>query len=307
MSAPKRKIGKAEAIAKITFVNTMWGFSFIASKYAMQQGFGEFSLAFVRYIFVCLVMLPLLRIREGRLRLPERKDWPAIFLSGMFGISLYFAFEYLGVRRTTVANASLVLSAIPVLSILLAAARGRRYTPACWLGVLLSMAGVALVVYAGVSEQGGGVNTEVLLGNLLLLGACVSWVAYVEVSSGLLKRHAHLNLTVWQGVSGLIALAPMALIEGIGGKWQPVPIGGWLAALFLALICSALCFFYYVQAISALSPVQTSIFINLNPIVAVLAGAALLGEPFGLTQAAGGLLIVASILLVNRGMRARWA
>lgn len=303
MSAAARKTSRAGAYAKIIFVNTVWGLSFIASKYAMQQGFGEFTLAFVRYVFVCLIMLPVLRAKEGKLVLPARADIPRIMLSGLFGVALYFTFEYMGVKRTTAANASFVLSAIPVLSILWSALRGRRYSGLCWLGMLASMGGVFLVVYTGATAEGGGINAQVLLGNLFLLGACLCWVAYVEISNKLLKHNSHLNLTVWQGVAGLFALLPMALIEGASGKWQPVPIGGWLAALFLATICSALGFFFYAQAITALSPVQTSIFINLNPIVAVLAGALLLGEHILPLQLLGGLVIIISILLVTFGMR----
>ncbi|MCL1963674.1 MAG: DMT family transporter [Firmicutes bacterium] len=300
-----KPVGKGEAYAKISFVAGMWGFSFIASKYAMQQGFGEFTLAFARYVLVCLIMLPLLARKEGGLRLPEKRDVPAIFLTGVTGITLYFVCEYLGVMRTTVANASLVLAAIPVFSIVWGALRGRRYRLACWMGVLVSMLGVFLVAYFGAAQEGGGLNVTVLLGNLLLLGACLCWSTYIEISDRLLKRYSSLNLTVWQGVAGLLALLPLALYEACADKWRPVPLGGWAAVLFLAAICSALCFFYYAQAIHALSTVQVAIFINLNPVVAVVAGALLLGEGFAPMQMVGGVLIVGSILLVNWGMAGR--
>ena len=302
MNGGGRVLSRAEAYAKITFVSTMWGLSFIASKYAMQRGFGEFTLAFVRYVLVCLVMLPVLRVKEGKLTLPQRKDWPAIIISGVLGISIYFILEYMGVMRTTVANASLVLAAIPVLSILWGALRGRRYRAVCWLGVLVSLAGVFFVVYFCAASEDGGFDLSVLLGNLMLLGASVCWVVYIELSDRLLTRYTSLNLTCWQGVAGLIALLPTALLES--PRWQPVAWDGWMAVLFLALICSALCFFWYAQAIRALSPMQAAAFVNLNPLVAVLGGVLLLGEPVTLMQLAGGALIVGSILMINYGMSA---
>lgn len=294
-------IGKGAAYAKISFVASAWGFSFVASKYAMQQGFGEFTLAFVRYVIVCLVMLPLMRAREGGWHVPARRDWPAFFVSGVFGISLYFVCEYLGVMRTTVANASLVLAAIPIFSILWGALRGRKYRAACWVGVAVSMVGVFLVAFYGAREEAGGLQPEVVVGNLLLLGACICWVIYIEISNRLLTRYTSLTLTAWQGVCGLVALVPLALWEA--PTWQPVSPLGWASVLFLALVCSALCFFWYAQAIRALSPIQAAIFVNLNPIVAVLAGVLLLGETVTAMQLLGGALIVGSILLVNLGMR----
>lgn len=305
MPKAARPAEKGKAYAKISFVSIMWGLSFIASKYAMLQGFGEFTLAFARYVFVCLIMLPLLRKREGSWNPPAKKDLPAVILSGITGISLYFVFEYLGVMRTTVANASLVLAAIPVMSILWGALRGRRYRAACWVGVAASMIGVFFVVYFGAREEGGGLNATVLLGNLLLLGACVCWVAYLEISNKLLARYTSLNLTAWQGLAGLVTLLPLALYEAARGKWVPVPVGGWLSVLFLALVCSALCFFWYAQALRALSTLQAAVFINLNPIVAVLGGVLFLGEPFAWMQLIGGVLIVGSILMVNVGMSRR--
>lgn len=299
MNRQERPISKGEAYAKISFVSGMWGFSFVVSKYAMQQGFGEFTLAFVRYVFVCLVMLPILRAREGGWNPPDRKDWPAVVLSGVTGISLYFVCEYLGVMRTTVVNASLVLAAIPVFSILWGAIRGIHYRPVCWLGMAVSLLGVFFVAYFG-AREGGGFNATVVVGNLLLIAACVCWVVYIEISKKLLTRYSSLNLTTWQGVAGLLALLPAALLEA--GRWRSVSLGGLGAALFLALVCSALCFFWYAQAISALSPIQSAIFINLNPIVAVIAGVLLLGETMMPLQLLGGALIVGSIVLVNIGM-----
>ncbi len=298
----EKPVSRAAAYAKISFVAAVWGFSFIASKYAMQQGFGAFTLAFVRYALVCVIMLPLLRVRQRAWNLPDRRDWPAIFASGVTGISLYFVGEYMGVMRVTVANASLVLAAIPVLAILYGALRGRRYRPVCWAGVAVSMVGVFFVVYFGAREEGGGFNGDVLLGNLLLFGAAACWVVYIEISNRLLRRYDSLPLTVWQGLAGLIALIPLTLWEGAAGLWQPVSLGGWGAALFLAVICSALCFFWYAQAIRALSTLQVAVFINLNPVVAVVAGALLLSEAFEPMQLIGGVLIVGSILLVNVGM-----
>jgi len=158
-------------------------------------------------------------------------------------------------------------------------------------------------VYFGAAQEGGGLNLSALAGNLLLFGACVCWVIYIEISNRLLTRYSSLNLTAWQGVAGLIGLLPAALLEM--PAWKPVPIGGWLAALFLAAVCSALCFFWYAQAIRSLSTLQVAVFVNLTPLVAVAAGVLLLKETASLFQILGGAVIVGSILMVNYGMSAR--
>ena len=284
----------------MSLVCALWGFSFVVSKYAMQQGFTEMTLACVRYAFVCLVMLPALSLQEG-LHFPAREDFLPLLLSGLTGVTFYFMFEYMGVMRTTVVNASLVLAAVPVFSILFGALRGKKYTPACWLGVCISMLGVFFVVYFGTNDAQGQTQGQVLLGNLFLLGAALCWVSYIEISKKQLMKHSSLYVTTWQGVFGFIALIPAALSEL--SHWQPVPFSGFLCALFLAVICSALCFFWYGQSLPALSSIQAAIFINVSPIVSVIAGVLLLGEPLHIAQAVGGVLILGSIFLVNIGAR----
>lgn len=291
------------AYAKITFVSVVWGLSFVASKHALNEGFTPFTLALARYALVVAVMLPLLRAKEGRIKLPARRDIPAFIATGVTGVSLYYILEGMGVARTTVSNASLVIASIPVLSLLWGALRGRKYRAACWLGVLLSVIGVFFVVYFGASDEAGGINQSVLVGNLLLVGASACWVTYIEISDRLLTRYSSLSLTVWQSVAGLVTLVPVALFE-TGGIVIP-PLGGWLAILYLALFCSVLGFVWYADALSALSPMQAAIFVNLNPLVAVIGGILIFGDPFTIWQGLGGALVIGSVLLVNVGMRKR--
>ena len=104
-------------------------------------------------------------------------------------------------------------------------------------------------------------------------------------------------MNAWQAVFSLPTLFALAMMEK--GEWQPVPWDGWLSMVGLALICSALCYFLYGSALLHLSPVAISIFINLIPLVTILGGVAFLKETVTVMQLAGGLLIVASIFLVN--------
>jgi len=104
-------------------------------------------------------------------------------------------------------------------------------------------------------------------------------------------------MNAWQAIFSLPTLFALAFIEK--GEWQPIPWDGWLSMAGLALICSALCYFLYGSALSHLSPVAISIFINLIPLVTILGGVAFLKETVTVMQLSGGLLIVASIFLVN--------
>lgn len=274
------------------FINTMWGLSFIASKYALNVGFTPMQLALWRYILTAAVLVPALFAKEKKMRL-SRQDILPFILSSLFGITLYYFFEYQGIMRTSAVNASLILAAIPILTLMVdAVVMKTRLRPRQTGGAILSLLGVYMVV-----RYGGLQGETSRMGDLLVVGASIVWVGYIFVSRKLRYRHTSLSMNAWQAVFALPTLIPLALMEK--GDWQPIPLGGWLAMAGLALICSALCYFLYGSALSHLSPVAISIFINLIPLVTILGGVAFLKETVTLLQMAGGLAIVASILMVN--------
>lgn len=276
----------------MVFINVMWGLSFIASKHAMNVGFTPMQLALWRYILTAAVLTPVVLFKEKRMRI-SRQDIIPLILSSLFGITLYYFFEYQGIKRTSAVNASLILAAIPILTLMVdTIAMKTKLRPAQAVGSALSLLGVYLVV-----RYGGGQGETSITGDLLVVGASLVWVGYIFVSRKLRGRYTSLSMNAWQALFSLPTLLPLALMEK--GDWKPIPIDGWLAMAGLALICSALCYFLYGSALSHLSPVAISIFINLIPLVTILGGVAFLKETVTLLQMAGGLLIVASIFLVN--------
>lgn len=274
------------------FVNIMWGLSFIASKYALNAGFTPMTLALWRYILTSLVLVPTLLVREKRMRLAKRDILP-MFLSGLLGITLYYFFEYQGIRRTSAVNASLILAAIPILTLLTdTLVMKAKLKPRQAAGSLLSLAGVYCVV-----RYGGDAGETSLAGDMLVVGAAFVWVGYIFVSRRLRSRYSSLSMNAWQAVTSLVTLIPLSLMEK--GEWRPIPPGAWLAMAALALVCSALCYFLYGNSLRHLSPVAMTIFINLIPLVTILGGVAFLHETVTPLQLAGGGLIIASILMVN--------
>lgn len=278
----------------IIFVNIVWGLSFIASKYALASGFTPFTLALARFVLASAVLLPLTLLRQGRPGFTKR-EWGQMALSALLGTTLYFLFEYIGLQYTTASNASLIVAVLPVLTMALhMLLHKKRYPISCWLGAALSLLGVYLVVRYGGSESA----ENPLLGNLLMLCGVVCWALYIEVTQRLLLNHGSLKVTSYQSVIGALTLIPLAL--GEAGRWQPIAPGALLSLLFLGLICSALCYILYAQSISGLKPLRTALFINLNPLAAVIGGVLILGEQLVWPQLVGGALILVSIFYVNR-------
>jgi len=244
------------------------------------------------------VLLPLKRRLDPGFRL-QKSDRLFLLLSALFGILFYFLCESRGIKYTSASNAALITAVIPALTV------GIEYvlfrTSIRWfqaVGIALSIVGVYLVV-----QRTPGNYDRALLGNALMFGACVSWVAYNMFSRNLHQGLRGINLITFQSLIGTVLLLPVAL--GEMRAWSLAGPAVWLNLLYLGVICTALSFFLYLYALARLGPVRVTSFINLIPVISVVGGMAILGERLLGAQMIGGGVIIFGVFLVNRPGRSR--
>ena len=280
---------KARGMAMLVFVNVMWGLSFIFSKTALTEGMPPMTLAFWRYLLTSALMLPVCLKVEGSVRLGK---WaPRALVTTLLGITVYFFFEHSGLQRTTASAASLIVSLVPMMTLLFRVLFCReRISLMRWAAVALSLVGAYLVIVTG-TEAGG----SSLSGNLLMVGASLCWTGYILTTPKLMEACSSLRVSTWQAVAAVITLAPFALAER--GQWVSVSPVAWLCIFLLAAVCSALCYVLYNLAMRAVDSLTVSLSININPITACVAGALLLGEKLTGMQLLGGVIIVLSMIV----------
>lgn len=280
---------KTRGMLMLIFVNIMWGLSFIFSKTALSEGMPAMTLAFWRYLLTAVMMLPMCLKAEKGVRLG--KDAPLALVTTLLGITIYFYFELTGLKRTTASAASLILALVPMLTLLFRIAFMReRISAIRWIAVVLSLVGAYFVI---ITDGGEGAGT--LIGNLLMVCACLCWTGYILSTPRLMENHSSLRVSTWQAVAAVITLAPFALMER--GEWVPVSLKAWLCIFALAAICSALGYVLYNEAIRTVDSLTVSLTINLNPVAACIGGALLLGEMLSGTQLFGGVLIILSMVI----------
>lgn len=280
---------KTRGMLMLIFVNIMWGLSFIFSKTALTEGMPAMTLAFWRYLLTAVMMLPMCLKAEKGVRLG--KDAPLALVTTLLGITVYFYFELTGLKRTTASAASLILALVPMLTLLFRIAFMReRISAIRWIAVVLSLVGAYFVI---ITDGGEGAGT--LIGNLLMVCACLCWTGYILSTPRLMENHSSLRVSTWQAVAAVITLAPFALMER--SEWVPVSLKAWLCIFALAAICSALGYVLYNEAIRTVDSLTVSLTINLNPVAACIGGALLLGETLSGMQLFGGVLIILSMVI----------
>ncbi len=278
-------------------VIVLWGGSYAVTRAAVQE-IPPLLLAFLRFALASVLLWPVVRRRCPGVRLHRRDRWAAAGL-GTTGVALYFVFENFGLKHTTASHGALIIATIPlVTAVAEALVRRHPLRPGTLAGLLVALVGVGVIV------GGPGSGGASLLGDLLMLGAVGSWVAYTFIAHRLGTRYPNLWVTQAAMVGGTLVLAPLAAAEWAAVAPLPSPSpAAWGALLYLAVLCSALGYLLWNGAIPALGVGVTSNLIYGIPLVGVLSGVLFLGEPFTAGTAAGGALILAGVYGASRASR----
>ena len=201
-------------------------------------------------------------------------------------------------RLIEASRGALVLATIPLWSALLARiVRSERLVPRQIGGVFLSLGGVGLALAdRGLGWQGG---LESLAGDGLMLMTALCGAVYAVLAPLALARYDALTVTTYAMVLGTLLLLPAALVEGLVGVLPHLDRQTVALLVFLGVFGGALGFFLWTFALTRLTPTQVAVYINLNPLVAMVLAAALLAERLTIIFAAGFGAVLVGVLLVN--------
>ncbi|MBT9174020.1 MAG: putative amino-acid metabolite efflux pump [Syntrophomonadaceae bacterium] len=281
------------AIPAILATTILWGLSFSSTKVLLET-LPPGQIAFLRLVPAVLALAAAFVI--SRPKPVSSRDLPRVALGGAFGTFLYFLFENNGLRFTSAGTGSLIISTIPVLNVMAGVILfGERPTPRRWFGVLLSVSGVYLLISKGGSGELSLANMQ---GNILILLAACSWVAYTRICEPLLSRYNGLSLTFYQSLVGLVLFGLLNL---------PAPPDAMVLSqgmvlfnlAYLGIFCSALAYLFYLFSLKILGTATVTSFINLIPVFGVLGGAVLLNEVLTAGQLLGGAVVLSGVSLVT--------
>jgi drug/metabolite transporter (DMT)-like permease len=246
---------------------------------------------------ICLTLLVTLL---GR-RWPTRADMlPILGLGLLFFAAFPFLFN-LSLFHTTAARGSLALSTLPFLTMLVSAAlRSERITPAKLAGVVAAFIGVLIALGEGVA-----MDRNLRTGDLLMIATALCGALYNVLSRPYLARWPALSYTTAGMVAGAAASLLWAFTAGSPERILDLPAWAWSTVAFLGIAGAALTFFLWSYALEHTTATVVATTVTLNPLVAILLGHTLLGEPLPGRLALGLLAIVAGLLLVG-GKEGGW-
>lgn len=259
----------------------------ILARVAYADGTSPSTLLLLRFAIAGLVLLSWVRLR--RLPWPSGKPLLALVLMGTLGYAGMSACYFNALNYAAAGTVALLLYLFPVIVLLLSVFLGERLTVLRLAALLLALSGLAVTIGLEFSAQP--------LGLILGLGAALIYSLYILAGSRFTAGSDPLAAAC---VVTLSAAASYAVQVGWQGWAPPQSTQGWLAIVMMALLCTVAAVALFLNGLEKIGATRASLVSTAEPVVTILLAWALLDEPVGLPQLAGGVLILGAVLLVSR-------
>lgn len=263
----------------------------------LRDDIGPLTLAASRFLIASAIFAILLRRQPSDERRPGRDLWLLLGMA-LSGVVLFSPMLYLGLRYTTVVNATLINGLGPLITGVLAAVlihepMSRRQVT----GAVVGLAGVIVLITNGSLAVWDAVSGNT--GDLIVLGAVTLWALYSVLGRKVMRHRSALSATALSDFLGLSVLLLAATWE-TQTLHPDAHLGLILGILYIGAVPTVIGFLSWNAGVRRLGASGAMVFYNTLPLYGALLGSVLLGESIGPAHLMGGALIIGGGLWAAR-------
>lgn len=297
-SIPKLGNTKVFALLEAIFAVTAWGASFIATKLALRE-VSPITVVWLRFAMGVAILGAAVVLRR-QLAFPTRRDLGYFALLGFLGITFHQWLQSTGLVTSQASTTAWIVATTPVFMALLGWLFLKEKLGSLRIGgILLAASGVVLVVSRGewrsLALAGFGAP-----GDVLILISALNWAVFSALSRYGLKWHPATQMMFYVMGFGWFFTSLLFFAGPSLSEIQQLTLDGWIGIAFLGVACSGLAYIAWYDALKALPASQVGAFLYLEPLVAVIVAAVILGEAILLASLFGGSIILFGVWLVNK-------
>lgn len=285
----------------LAMVSMIWGGTWVAGRF-LAGSLSPILASSLRFLLASVALLGFLWLARIPLARPNAGQWLQLALLGFFGIFFYNLCFFYGLQYINASRAALIVALNPAViglaSWLLFKEQLSRWKV---IGILLCIGGAGVVIVSR-DPQLLAATPDAWIGDLLILGCVLSWGVYSLFSRSLNQSIGPLQTVTFSILLGALMLWALAAVRGevSGAAMASLGMTQWLSLIYLGGLGSALAYIGYYDGIRKIGATRSGVFIALNPLTAVLAGAVLLGEQVTLAMGLGGAVILTGIWQCNK-------
>jgi drug/metabolite transporter (DMT)-like permease len=289
--------------ALLILCNLIWASQFVLAKLVQEQ-MGPIFATLLPMALATIFLMPLVRrqqIRRGHASPVGATDLARFAVIGVFGQVVAQLGVTWGVRLAPASNAALLSLSLPIATAVMAyLLLGERMTTVRWVSFALAVAGVLQcsgIDWNDLRFASGGI----LAGNALIMLGILGSAFYNVYGKKLLNRYTPLEVLLYSYYAVLMCLVPLTYYLEPEALHSMMSFGPtvWLGVLLLAAFQYFLSMILFLTVLTRLDAAQAGLSNYLIPVFGVLIAAAVLGEHLTARMAIGGLVVLASTLLIT--------
>jgi drug/metabolite transporter (DMT)-like permease len=275
----------------------VWGSTYLGIRIGVLE-IPPFLLASMRFLVAGLVLYGWTRVRGERA--PTRRQWLSAFLLAFPIFVMDYGLVFWAEQKVPSGVTAVIMATIPAFMALseILILRTRKLTWRLAVALAIGILGVSVLVSRSLNWGGQPIDA---LGAVALIIGAISWSVGSVMTRKLPQPDSKVMSAGSQMLAGGILLAITSTLLGEFRRFHPAAVSpdAWLALIYLIVAGSIIAYTAYIWLIHRESPTKVGTYAYVNPVVAVVLGYFLAGEPLGLRTILGTLFILISVLLMT--------
>ena len=289
------------ALIGATIVSLIYGVTFTIAKDVMPNYINAYGFILLRVagstLLFWIVGLIMKMLKIGPSEKIALHDFPRIIACAFFGVALNMLTFFKGLSMTTPISAAVIMVCTPLIVLILSAIiikekmRKRKI-----LGILLGLFGTSFLILYGKSVEN---NSNVSLGNLLVLINAISYGYYLVIVKKLMDKYNAFTFVKWIYLFGFLMVIPFGLSQFQLVEWAILPTDIFWKIGFVVVFSTFFTYLLNLLSMRELKPTLVAVFIYLQPLFATVFAISLGKDELSWVKISSAILIFTGVYLVT--------
>ena len=228
----------------------------------------------------------------------DKKDYPRMLGCAVFGMCINMLFFFKGLSLSTPINSSVIITLSPVMVLILASfILKEKITLIKGIGIALGLSGALALVLFSTDSVSNAPNIP--LGNLMFIINAFSYGFYLVIVKPLTKKYHAITLMKWLFLMGVILNLPVTYSEFVAVDWLNLPFDAIWRMAFVVAGTTFSTYLLNIYALKQLSASTISVFIYLQPLIAIIYAVLVGADHLTTIKVAAGLMVFVGVYLVS--------
>lgn len=283
---------KMKGILYIILSASAFGIMPILAKLSYRGGANVYTALFLRFFFATIMLLYYLKSKEISLKLTKKQLF-IVLIIGVFGFTVTSCSLFMSYNYISIGMATMIFYTYPAIVTLLSYVfyKEKIYARKI-ISLIISLIGIYILI--------DKVSVSFNLKGLVLAGIAASLYSLYVLGTSL-KEIKSINCYVLAFYISLASAAVMFIVAITTSNFNmDIHFYGIVSILLLAFISTVVALMAFIEGVRIIGPSKAAIFSTLEPIVALILGILILGEPISARIIIGSIMIVMSIMILSK-------